>query len=183
MIVGTGGIGRATARLLSAVGMQVVGAGRTPRSGDPDFGEVVASDRLAEHIADVDFLINAAPLTPSTTGLLNAEVFQALPSHAHVVNIGRGPSLVEADLGKAIREGAIAGASLDVFEVEPLPNESPLWDLPGVRISAHMSGDVAGWRDRLAEQFVDLAERWLEGAPMPHEIDKQNGFVTSRSGS
>lgn len=183
LVVGTGGIGRATARLLTAVGVRVRGAGRTARSGDADFEEIVASDRLTEHVADVDYLINAAPLTPHTTGLLNAAVFHALPTHAHVVNIGRGPSLVEPDLIAALHDGQVGGASLDVFETEPLPTDSPLWDLPGLRISAHMSGDVKGWRHRLAEQFVNLAERWLAGDPMPHIVDKSNGFVTSRSGS
>lgn len=183
LVVGTGGIGRATARLLGAVGMRVVGAGRTARAGDDDFVEIVASDRLPEHVTDVDVLVNAAPLTPQTTRLLDAAVFAALPSHAHVVNIGRGASLVESDLVDALRGGEIAAASLDVFETEPLPADSPLWDLPGLHISAHMSGDVDGWRDRLADQFVALAERWLAGEPMPHEVDKANGFVTSRSGS
>ena len=109
----------------------------------------------------------------------HAAVFAALPAHAHVVNVGRGRSLVEADLVRAIEQGQVAAASLDVFETEPLPPDSPLWTLPGVHVSAHMSGDVVGWRDRLADQFVDLAERWLADEPLPYAVDKQGGFVAT----
>lgn len=179
LVVGTGGIGRATGRLLRAVGMRVTGAGRTARDGDDDFDRIVASGELARHVGDVDHLVNAAPLTPQTTGILDATVFAALPAHAHVVNVGRGRSLVEADLVQAIEQGQVGAASLDVFETEPLPPDSPLWTLPGVHVSAHMSGDVVGWRDRLADQFVDLAERWLAGQPLPYAVDKQGGFVAT----
>lgn len=177
LVVGTGGIGRETARLLRAVGMEVRGAGSRARDGDPDFGAVVASSELADHVGDVDYLVNAAPLTPATRGLVDARVLAALPSRAHLVNVGRGPTVVEADLLAALRAGTLDGATLDVFETEPLPPDSPLWDAPGLVVSAHMSGDVVGWRDTLARQFVDNAQRWLAGQELENVVDKDLGYV------
>lgn len=177
LVIGTGAIGREVARLLRAVGMEVRGAGRTARGGDPDFGTVVSSADLAGEVGWCDHLVNAAPLTAATTGLVDAAVLAAMRPSAHLVNIGRGASVVEADLVAALQEGRLAGASLDVFEVEPLPADSPLWDAPGCVISAHMSGDVVGWRDTLARQFVANAERWLDGRPLENVVDKQLGYV------
>ncbi|WP_237565472.1 D-2-hydroxyacid dehydrogenase [Ornithinimicrobium cavernae] len=177
MIIGTGAIGRETARLLRAVGMEVRGVGRTARGEDPDFGAVVASSDLATAVGWCDHLVNAAPLTPATTGLIDAEVLAAMTTTAHLVNVGRGATVVEADLAEALVGDVIAGASLDVFEVEPLPSDSPLWDAPGCVISAHLSGDVVGWRDTLARQFVANAERWLAGEPLENVVDKELGYV------
>lgn len=177
MVVGTGSIGREIARLLSGVGVTVLGAGRTARSGDDDFADIVESAALARHVGAVDYLVNAAPLTPSTRGLIGAEVLEALPDHAYLLNIGRGPTVVEADLVDAVRSGRLRGACLDVFEEEPLPKDSPLWDLPGVTVTPHMSGDIVGWRDELARQFVDIARQWLDGRPMRNVVDKKLGFV------
>lgn len=177
LVVGTGAIGREVARLLRAVGMEVRGAGRAARSDDPDFADVVASDTLAEHVGWCDYLVNAAPLTPATRGLIGARVLEGMRPSAHLVNVGRGATVVEADLVQALASGTINGASLDVFEVEPLPSDSPLWDAPGCVISAHMSGDVVGWRETLARQFVANAERWLAGAPLSNVVDKQLGYV------
>ncbi len=177
MVVGTGGIGRETARLLRAVGMEVTGAGSRARDGDPDFGRVVASAELVEHVGDVDYLVNAAPLTPATRGLVDARVLAALPRRAHLVNVGRGPTVAEDDLLAALRGGGLDGATLDVFATEPLPEDSPLWDAPGVVVSPHMSGDVVGWRETLARQFVDNARRWLAGEPLENVVDKDLGYV------
>lgn len=177
LVVGTGGIGRQTARLLRAVGMRVTGAGRTARTDDADFGTVVPSSDLAEHVGDVDHLVNAAPLTSQTRGLVDARVLAALPGHAHLVNVGRGETVVTADLVEALRCGRISGASLDVVDPEPLPQDSPLWDLPGVVVTPHMSGDVVGWRDTLARQFVANAERWLADRPLHNVVDAHLGYV------
>jgi len=177
LVVGTGAIGRETARLLAAVGMEVRGVGRIARSEDPDFGEVVASADLAAHAGWCDYLVNAAPLTDQTRRLVDVRVLSAMRPSAHFVNVGRGQTVVEADLVAALLERRIGGASLDVFETEPLPEGSPLWDLPGVAVSAHMSGDVVGWRDALARQFVANAERWLAGEPLENVVDTTLGYV------
>jgi phosphoglycerate dehydrogenase-like enzyme len=179
LIVGTGAIGRETARLLRAVGLEVRGAGRTARTDDIDFGEVVASADLVNHVDWCDYLVNAAPLTDQTRGLINADVFAAMRPSAHLINVGRGATVVEADLAEALSDDALDGASLDVFEREPLPADSPLWCLPGVVVSAHMSGDVIGWHDALARQFVANAERWLAGEPLENVVDTALGYVST----
>lgn len=176
LVVGTGSIGREIARLLRATGVHVVGAARTARDDDPDFDVVVASADLSEHVGDVDHLVVAAPLTPVTRGLVGAEVLAALPSSAHLINIGRGPILDEDAVVSALEDGRLAAASLDVFNTEPLPEDHPLWSARGASISAHMSGDVVGWRDTLVQQFVDNAERWLAGQPLRNVVDKELGF-------
>ena len=177
LVVGTGAIGRETARLLRAVGMEVRGAGRAARAHDVDFGEVVASADLAHHVGWCDYLVNAAPLTEQTRGLIDAAVFAAMRPSAHLINVGRGSTVVESDLAAALADGALDGAALDVFQREPLPADSPLWCLPGVVVSAHMAGDVVGWRDVLARQFVANAERWLAGEPLENVVDTALGYV------
>ncbi len=181
LVVGTGAIGREIARLLRGAGLDVRGAGRRTSSDDPDFGVVLDSADLPAAVAGADYVVNATPLTPATTGLFDADVFRAMDDTAHFVNIGRGQSVVETDLLHALREGWIDGASLDVFATEPLPGDSPLWDAPGLVVSAHMSGDVVGWRDALARQFVDNAERWLAGEELHNVVDKELGYVRNPS--
>lgn len=180
LVVGTGAIGRETARVLRAVGMQVRGAARGARGEDPDFDEVVSSADLAAHVGWCDYLVNALPLTAQTRHLIDALVLGALSPRAHVINVGRGETLVEEDLVAALRAGRLDGATLDVFEREPLPPDSLLWDTPGVVVSAHMSGDVVGWRDTLARQFVENAERWLAGEPLHNVVDTTLGYVPGR---
>jgi phosphoglycerate dehydrogenase-like enzyme len=179
LVVGTGGIGRATGRLLRAAGMVVRGAGRVARTDDPDFGDVVASADLARAVTGTDHLVLAAPLTAQTRGLVDAQVLAALPASAQVINSGRGPLLDEDALLAALREGRLAGAALDVFAVEPLPPDHPLWSAPGVVVSAHMSGDVVGWRDDLAAQFFDNLRRWRDGEELRNRVDKVKGYVAS----
>lgn len=177
LVVGTGSIGRETARLLKAVGMDVRGVGRRPRSGDPDFGEVSASDDLADHVGWADHVVIAAPLTEQTRGLVNEKVLAAMRPTSHLVNVGRGQIVDEPALVSALERGELAAASLDVFATEPLPQDSPLWATPNVVVTPHMSGDARGWLDTLALQFVDNALRWLDGRPLINVVDKQLGFV------
>lgn len=183
LVVGTGAIGRDIGRLLRLVGAEVRGAGRTARPGDEDFAEIVASSELVSHVAWADHIVIAAPLTAATRGLIDTAVFTAMKPGAHLINIGRGPIVNEAALLTAIRSGHLGAASLDVFETEPLPPDSPLWTEPNIVISPHMSGDVVGWRDVLAQQFLDNAERWLAGTPLHNVVDKQLGFVPPTSGA
>ncbi|MCV7149900.1 D-2-hydroxyacid dehydrogenase [Mycolicibacterium pyrenivorans] len=177
LVVGTGGIGRETARLLRAAGMVVRGAGRRAVAEDPDFGEIIDSATLSAHAGWCDHLILAAPLTPATRGLVDAAVLAAMKPDAHLVNIARGPMVDEAALLAALTEGEIGGATLDVFDTEPLPADHPLWDAPNVTITAHMSADVVGWRDVLAAQFAANARRWLAGEPLHNVVDKALGYV------
>jgi phosphoglycerate dehydrogenase-like enzyme len=182
LVVGVGPIGRAVARLLRAAGMRVRGVGRTGRTGDPDFGEVTASAELVALLPEADYLVLVAPLTAQTRGLIGAAELAALRPTARLVNVGRGELVDEAALIEALRRGALAGAALDVFEREPLPPSSPLWDLPGVVVSPHMSADVIGWRESLADLFLDNLRRWCAGQPLRNVVDKSVGYVRETPG-
>ncbi len=177
LVVGTGAIGRAIARLLTAAGLEVRGAGRVARTGDPDLGDVIASSDLASYAGWADHLVLAAPLTDATRGLVGAEVLAAMKPDAQLVNVARGPMVDVDALVEALRAGRIGAATLDVFETEPLPADSPLWNTPGLTVTAHMSGDVVGWRDTLARQFADNAQRWLAGEPLQNVVDKDLGYI------
>jgi phosphoglycerate dehydrogenase-like enzyme len=179
LVVGTGPIGRAIARLLRAAGMKVSGSGRTARGGDPDFGTVHASADLVENLPQFDYVVAVAPLTEQTKGLFGARAFAAMKPTARFVNVGRGELVVTGDLIDALRAGEIAGAALDVFETEPLPADNPLWNMENVLLSPHMSGDFIGWRNTLVEVFADNFHRWLAGQPLDNVVDKQLGYVPS----
>jgi phosphoglycerate dehydrogenase-like enzyme len=157
----------------------VRGAGRRAVADDPDFGEVIDSANLAAEAAWCDHLILAAPLTQATRGLVDATVLAAMKPDAHLVNIARGPMVDESALLAALTQRRIGGATLDVFDTEPLPPEHPLWDAPNVTITAHMSADVVGWRDALAAQFAANARRWLAGEPLLNVVDKKLGYIPS----
>lgn len=96
---------------------------------------------------------------------------------AQLINVGRGALVDETAPIDALDRGSIAGASLDVFAVEPLPESSPLWSMPQVQVSPHLSGDVVGWRNALADQFRDNLERWATGRSFPNVMDKESGYV------
>lgn len=173
VVVGSGPIGRATAAMLRAVGMTVEMVGRRAADG------VHAIDALPGLLPRAEWIVLAAPLTDATRGMLDAAALAALPPGARVINVGRGPLIVQDDLVAALRDGHLAGAALDVFEREPLPADSPLWELPGVIVSPHMSGDILGWRDELEALFVDNLARFRSGEPLLNVVDKALGFVTS----
>jgi phosphoglycerate dehydrogenase-like enzyme len=182
LVIGTGGIGRHTARLLRAAGLEVKGAGRTARTDDPDFGTVVPTAELSQYVGWADNVVTVAPLTDQTRGMINAEVLAAMKPSAHLINVGRGPLVDEQAVLDALHEGRLAAASLDVFSEEPLPADSPFWDAPGVCVSAHMSGDVVGWRDELAAQFCANFDRWRKGDELLNVVDKRRGYVSPQAG-
>lgn len=177
LVVGAGSIGRACARLLSAAGLRVRGVGRRARPGDADFTEIVATDDLDDVLGEADYVVIAAPLTDQTHALFDAARLRKMKPTARLINVGRGPIVVTGDLLDALRDGVIAGAALDVFEQEPLPPDSPVWDTPGLLVSPHMSGDYVGWLDTLVDVFTDTFERWIAGAPLPNRVDKELGYV------
>jgi phosphoglycerate dehydrogenase-like enzyme len=177
VVVGSGPIGRKIGRTLMALGVTVELVGRRERTGDPEFGTVRAADALHTVLPAADWVICAAPLTEQTRGMFDAAAFARMKPGARFVNVGRGQHVVEDDLVEALRTGRIAGAALDVVGTEPLPSASPLWEVPGLLISPHMSGDTLGWRDDLAEQFLDNFDRWHAGEPLHNVVDKQLGYV------
>ncbi|MCU1634263.1 MAG: hydroxyacid dehydrogenase [Micrococcaceae bacterium] len=179
LVVGTGSIGRHTARLLRAVGVHVEGAGRTARERDDDFGRVHASADLAGVVGDVDWLILVAPLTPATENLVDARVIDALPSSAVLINAGRGRLVDEEALVRSLTDRTLAGAVLDTFAVEPLPPGHPLWSLPSVLVTPHMASNADSWLDDLAAQFERNFLLWMAGEPLPGVVDKALGYVPS----
>ena len=177
MILGTGAIGREIARLLSAVGMSVSGVGRTARGGDTDFGVVHASSELSQVVHDVDYLVLVAPLTDATRGVVDSEVLGAAKPGVRVINVGRGELLDTEALLTHMRSGHVAGAALDVFEQEPVPEDSPVWTTENLVMTPHMCGDALGWRTRLAELFVENFERFGRGEDLKNVVDKRLRFV------
>ncbi|SEE97840.1 D-2-hydroxyacid dehydrogenase [Ruania alba] len=180
VVVGTGAIGRSIARLLRAAGMEVSGAGRRVITDDPDFGTV--TDDLHGGLAEADWAVAVAPLTPTTRHMFDAAAFAAMAPHARLINVGRGELVHTPDLVTALEQGSIAGAVLDVTDPEPLPSDHPLWTMPGVSITAHQSGDVQGWRDELDRLFAENLTRWRSDRELLNVVDTQLGYVpTSRS--
>ncbi|MBE8469560.1 D-2-hydroxyacid dehydrogenase [Streptomyces justiciae] len=171
VIVGSGPIGRTIARTLKALEVTTALVGRTPRTG------VHGPDDLDRLIARADWIIAAAPLTEQTYGMFDARRFGVMQPSARFINIGRGGLVVEDALAEALRRRWIAGAALDVFEHEPLGPDSPLWQVPDLIVSPHMSGDTVGWRDELGAQFLELYERWEAGKPLLNVVDKKRGYV------
>ncbi|MEU6287029.1 D-2-hydroxyacid dehydrogenase [Streptomyces sp. NPDC046988] len=170
-VVGSGPIGRAIAQTLKALGITTALVGRTARTG------VHGPDELDRLLARADWVVAAAPLTDDTRGMFDARRFGVMQPSARFVNVGRGQLVVEDDLAEALTRRWIAGAALDVLSREPLARESPLWRVPDLIISPHMSGDTIGWRDELGAQFVDLFESWAAGRPLANVVDKKRGYV------
>ncbi len=115
------------------------------------------------------------PLTSRTKGLVGADVLQSMKSGSVLINLSRGTIVDETALRKALEEGPLRGAVMDVFEREPLPSDSPLWDLPNLVITPH-TGDIQGWRQKVAELFCDNLERHLAGEPLQNVVDAERGY-------
>jgi D-2-hydroxyacid dehydrogenase (NADP+) len=161
-IVGIGIIGEALARVCKAFGMTVVGVSRSARRVE-GIDRMVSRERLAEAASEVDFLVLVLPHDDGSDHIVGREVLRAMKPTAFLVNLARGGVLDTKALVEVLREGAIAGAGLDVFEEEPLPADSPLWDLDNVFITPHMGGRS----DRYVAGFLPVFERnlrrWIDG--------------------
>ncbi len=180
VIVGVGSIGREIATLLKAVGVRVTGVGRRARTGDPVFERIDAQTDILQAVSEVDWVIGVLPATSSTENYFTQDVFDAMPSTARFMNIGRGSAVDEPALIQALESQDIAGAMLDVFRVEPLPASNPLWQAPNLIISPHMSGDYTGCHADMVQQFVDNLANYQNGAEMFNVVDKRLGFVPTR---
>ena len=179
LVVGPGPIGRTIARAVrDGLGMHVEAVGRTARPPDDVFERIRGADQLQEALADADYVVDAMPLTPQTQHMFDAEAFAAMKPTARFINVGRGATVDEPALVEALSAGRIAGAALDVFEEEPLPRDSPLWDMEQVIVFPHMSGDIEGWELDFANVFYDNVGRWLRGEPLRNVVDKRLGFPT-----
>ncbi len=182
LIVGVGSIGRSIARLLASAGLQVEGVGRRGRASDDDFAVVHPREDLNAVLPEADYVVIVVPLTAETRGLFGAAQLHAMKPTARLINVARGAVLDEPALVEALREGQIAGAALDVTDLEPLPGDSPLWSMPEVIISPHMSGDYVGYQDAVVSAFIDNFRRLRAGRPLLNVVDKAAGFVLSTDG-
>jgi phosphoglycerate dehydrogenase-like enzyme len=185
-IVGYGSIGRQIGKLAQALGMKVLACKRTPDdkrdtgycipgTGDPE-GRIpeawFGTDELALMMSRSDVVVITLPLTPATIGLVGKRDLDSLPPHAYVVNVGRGAVLSETALIESLRTGRIAGAALDVFELEPLPAESPLWGLPNLLVMPHLASWTRQQSERAGEVLIENLSRDLQGLPLINVIDK-----------
>ena len=167
-VVGLGPIGLEVARLGAALRMRTIGIRRAPRGDEPCETWPIA--RFDELLAQVDALVLALPLSDDTAHLFDARRFALLKRGAWLVNVGRGGLVDEAALVAALQSGHLGGAGLDVFEIEPLPEESPLWSMPNVIVTPHNSGDAPGNRDRAAAIFLDNLARYVRGEDLRNEV-------------
>lgn len=172
-VVGMGPIGREVARLGLALRMRVLGMTRRPRGDEPC--ETWTLDRFPQLAAAADWLCLALPLVPETRHLLSVDVLARMKRGARVINVGRGGLVDEAALADALRSGALGGAGLDVFETEPLPSASPLWDLPNVIVTPHASGTTPANHPRADRYFLENLERWRRGQPLVNEVRSASG--------
>jgi phosphoglycerate dehydrogenase-like enzyme len=178
-IVGLGNIGRRIAQLGRAFGMRVLGIRHSdPRAGqrDPDVDETFPRGRLHDLLSQSDYVVLSVPLTPETEHLIGEAELRAMRSTAYLVNIARGGVVDEAALIRALREGWIAGAGLDVTEQEPLPSDSPLYTLPNVILTPHISGNSSHYGERLAALFADNLRRFRAGEELLNRYDPSRGY-------
>ena len=179
LVVGVGSIGREIARLLTRAGLHVEGVGRRARAGDGDFAVVHGRGDLDTVLGEADYVVIVVPLTDETRGLVGAAQLAAMKPGARLINVARGAIVDEAALIEALGRGRIAGAALDVTATEPLPGASPLWSMPQVIISPHMSGDFFGHYEALAALFMENFRRFRAHEPLLNVVDKRAGFVLS----
>jgi len=189
-IVGYGSIGREVARLGRALGARILATKRDVMSvedtdyhqqgvGDPE-GDL--ADRLyppeatGSMLAECDFVVVTLPLTPATRGLINAKTFKRMKSTAGLIDISRGGVVDHAALVEALNEGQIAGAVLDVFPVEPLPETSPLWSMPNVLVSPHVAGSSPDYYEQAVELFGENLRRYLAEQPLLNLYQLERGY-------
>ncbi len=176
LIVGLGGIGTEVARRAAAFGMHVI-ATRASSAGAPDYVTYVGTpEELPRLVAQADFVVNCTPLTPQTQGLFDDALFGLMKPTAYFLNVGRGGSVVAADLVRAIKNRRIAGAGLDVTDPEPLPESSELWRLPNVLITPHISGESAITVKLRNAVLMENLRRFVAGDPMVSVVDLQRGY-------
>lgn len=175
VLLGLGGVGVEVARLAKALGMYVVGVKRTPEDM-PGVDEVHDMSALPSLARRADVLVCTLPATDETAGLVSRKVIETLPEGCIVVNVGRGSVFDETALADALAAGRLAGAALDVFSVEPLPPDSPLWELDNVILSPHTAALSVRENERIVDLFVDNLHRYLRGAPLRNRVDSERFY-------
>jgi len=177
LIVGLGGVGRELARSFAALGLEVWGTKRSSQAIPPEgVKKLIDRSDLLSVLPQIDALVLACPLTPATRHMIGAEELAALPSSAILVNVGRGGLIDEPALIEALKHNKLAGAAMDVFETEPLPAESPLWDLPNVLVSPHSASTVDTENTRIVDIFIENLDRFLTGKKLINEFSREHGY-------
>lgn len=174
-ILGLGAIGHSLARRCKALGMRVIG---TRRGGEPleDVDYVFGPDGTEQVLRASDVVVVVLPLTPETRGLLSVEALSLMKPRALLVDVARGGIVDEDALAAALHEGSIAGAAMDVFEDEPLPPSSPLWDAPNCIVTPHVAGISRDYMQRVAGIFAENLRRLEAGEPLVNEVERGRGY-------
>jgi D-2-hydroxyacid dehydrogenase (NADP+) len=176
-LIGVGSIGRNVAKHAAALGMRVVAVREHPEKGKPEHvDEVWPSSQLIRLLGQSDYVVLSAPVTPETTGIIGKEQLAAMKPHARLINVGRGPLIDEPALIDALRSGKIGSAALDVFDQEPLPADSPLWDLENLLIMPHTAGISEKMWERHYALFSENLRRYFAGQPLLGVVDKSSGY-------
>jgi phosphoglycerate dehydrogenase-like enzyme len=177
-IVGYGEIGRAVAERAKPFGCKIIALRRKPENsaGDPLVDRAYSPAQIDEMLAECDFVVAAAPMTPETRGLIGPKQIAVLKTSAIVINIGRGPVIDEPALITALQTNKIRGAALDVFTVEPLPAGHAFYKMPNVLLSPHSADHTAGWRELAFQCFLDNFARFRKGEPLENVVDKHAGY-------
>ena len=176
LLVGVGAIGARTAEIAVALGMRVLGVRRNPEIGVPGVESMSGPEDLHRLLPEADFVVLTVPLTRETSRMIGEQELRLMKPTAYIVNIGRGKTIDEPCLAQALREGWIAGAGLDVFETEPLPANSPLWDMENVIVTGHYSGATPANAERGLAIFLENLRRYQAGEPMVNVVDKTLGY-------
>jgi len=177
-IVGLGSIGREVARLAKAFGMRVIATRRSARPGGRarNVDIMLPPGQLSRLLAESDFVVLAVPFTPETSNLVGRKDLRRMKPTAYLINIARGGIVDESALVRALDEGWIAGAGLDVFATEPLSPESRLWEFPNVIFSPHIAGGIGDYAMRATEIFAENLKRYLAGKRLLNVVDKKRGY-------
>jgi len=175
-IVGFGAIGREVARLAAAFGMRVLACREHPERGSAQTDAVYGFSELPAMLSDCDFVVLAAPLTSKTQACFNAAMFAAMKPEAYFINVSRGALVNEEDMIAALRSRKIGGAALDVFTTEPLPVESPLWEMANVIITPHSAAMTENLWDRHYALIAENLRRYKSGEPLLGVVDKKRGY-------
>jgi phosphoglycerate dehydrogenase-like enzyme len=150
-----------------------------PGVGDPEgvyFHRLYPPEALISMVRACDFVVLTVPLTESTRGMVDADVFGAMKPTAYLINVSRGGVVEERALLQALQSGQIAGAAMDVFEVEPLPADNPLWKLPNLIISPHVAGNSADYSEKAAQLFIENLKRYIARKDLLNLVDRTRGY-------
>jgi phosphoglycerate dehydrogenase-like enzyme len=176
LIVGVGGIGGEAARLASSFGITVIGVDARQESAPEGVAELHRPDALDSLIPRADFVILTVPHTPETEGFFDARRFGLMKKSAYFINIGRGKTTKLDALNDALRSGQIAGAALDVYEIEPLPTDHPLWEAPNTILTPHSADRGPYLEERRISILIDNLKRFVAGQPLVNPVDKAHWF-------